>query len=210
MQEATFSPPIRDLGRNDSRVRLGVLSSGNGSNFEAIVAATRTGALNAEVAVVVVNNPQAGTIARAERLAIPSVLVNHRDYTSREGFDDAVVHALKTHNVDWVIMAGWMRISTRTLIDAFPDRIVNLHPSLLPSFPGYDAIGQALRAGVRFTGCTVHIVRVEVDSGPIIAQACVLVDEHDTAEMLATRIHAAEHRLYPPAIGHAIALHQTR
>jgi phosphoribosylglycinamide formyltransferase-1 len=181
-------------------LRLGVLASGSGSNFEAIAQAIAQRQLNAQIQVMIYNNPQAKAAARAERLGIAAELLNHRQFPSREALDQAIIDQLKRYDVEWVIMAGWMRVVTDVLINAFPDRILNLHPSLLPSFPGARAVEQALAAGVKVTGCTVHYVRLEVDSGPIIMQAAVPVLPDDTPDTLHQRIQVQEHRIFPRAI----------
>jgi phosphoribosylglycinamide formyltransferase-1 len=184
----------------DRRLRLGVMASGNGSNFEALVGACRRGELAAEVVLLAVNNPGCGAVARAERLGIPIQLHDHRQAASREGLDDALAASFRTVNADLVVMAGWMRIVTQRLIDAFPDRLVNIHPSLLPSFRGVDGVGQALAAGVTLTGCTAHLVRLEVDGGPILVQAAVPVVAGEDRAALARRIQAQEHRILPLAV----------
>jgi phosphoribosylglycinamide formyltransferase 1 len=181
-------------------LRLGVMASGAGSNLEAIAQAIADQRLHAQIQVVIYNNPEAQAAARADCWGIPSVLLNHREFTSREALDQAIVQVLQQHQVDWVIMAGWMRVVTHVLLDAFPDRVLNLHPSLLPSFPGVRAVEQALAAGVKITGCTVHLVRLTVDSGPIIIQAAVPVLANDTPETLHQRIQVQEHQIYPMAI----------
>ncbi|NJO39615.1 MAG: phosphoribosylglycinamide formyltransferase [Cyanobacteria bacterium CRU_2_1] len=181
-------------------LNLGIMASGSGSNFEAIAQAIANQDLDAQIRVMVYNNPDAKAAARADRLGIPKVLLNHRKFSSREGLDEAIVTTMRQYQVDWVIMAGWMRIITPVLIDAFPGRILNIHPSLLPSFPGASAIEQALTSGVKITGCTVHIVELKVDSGPIIMQAAVPVLPNDTIETLHQRIQVQEHRIFPRAI----------
>jgi len=186
---------------------LGILASGSGSNAQAIAEAIAQGSLAARIAVIVYNNPEAGVRLRAETLGIPAVLVNHRDFDSREAFDQAVVKVLKDFGVEWVVMAGWMRRVTEVFLAAYPQRIVNIHPSLLPSFPGVRAVEQALAYGVKITGCTVHWVTLEVDQGPIIAQAAVPVLPDDTPASLHARIQTQEHRLYPRAIAEIIQAH---
>ena len=181
-------------------LRLGVLASGEGSNFEALVQATRSQRLQASVELLVVNHEQCGARARAERLGIPCRWIDHRAFPSREALDDMLIGAFRGVGVDLVVMAGWMRIVSPRLIEAFPDRLLNIHPSLLPSFRGLDAVGQALACGVRITGCTVHLVRPEVDDGPILVQAAVPVHPQDDAPSLAARIHAQEHRILPFAV----------
>ncbi|MFN9057982.1 MAG: phosphoribosylglycinamide formyltransferase [Cyanobacteriota bacterium] len=181
-------------------LRLGVMASGEGSNFEALVQATRNGALQATVELLVVNQGECGARRRAERLGIPCCLLDHRAFANREELDAALIREFQAAAVDLVVMAGWMRIVTPRLIEAFPDRLLNIHPSLLPSFKGLDAVGQALASGVRISGCTVHLVRPEVDSGPILVQAAVPVAPQDDAASLARRIHAQEHRILPLAV----------
>lgn len=176
------------------------MASGNGSNFEALVGACRRGELEAEVVLLAVNNPGCGAVARAERLGIPIQLHDHRQAASREALDDALAASFRAAGVDLVVMAGWMRIVTQRLIDAFPDRLVNIHPSLLPSFRGVDAVGQALAAGVTLSGCTAHLVRLEVDGGPILVQAAVPVLAGEERAALARRIQRQEHRILPLAV----------
>lgn len=181
-------------------LKLGVLASGNGSNFAAVAQAIENGQLNAQIQVLIYNNPSAKAAVKAENRGIPSVLLNHRNYKNREKFDQEIVQILQQYDVEWVIMAGWMRLFTAVLIDAFPDRIINIHPSLLPSFKGINAIEQALAAGVKITGCTVHLACLEMDSGPILMQAAVPILPEDTAETLHARVQIQEHRILPQAI----------
>lgn len=195
--------PFSDL-QLDTPVKLGVMASGSGSNFEAILEAIDKGTLNAEVSVLIYNNPKAKVLARSQRWDIPAVLLNHRDYKTREELDSAIVQTLQDYQVEWVIMAGWMRVVTPVLISAFPNKIINIHPSLLPSFKGIRAIEQALAAGVKITGCTVHLVRAEVDSGPILLQAAVPILPNDTPETLHARIQVQEHSILPHAIAIAV------
>lgn len=176
------------------------MASGEGSNFEALVNATRGGPLQATVALLVVNHGDCGARRRAERLGVPCRLLDHRAFASREDLDGALIREFQAAKVDLVVMAGWMRIVTSRLVEAFPDRLLNIHPSLLPSFKGLDAVGQALASGVRISGCTVHLVRPEVDSGPILAQAAVPVAAEDDARSLAERIHHQEHLILPLAV----------
>ncbi|MBD2106978.1 phosphoribosylglycinamide formyltransferase [Nodosilinea sp. FACHB-13] len=198
---AMISPPLPNAWPQfEQPLKLGVMASGNGSNLEAIAQAISRGDLHAQVQVVVYNNPKAGVAERAARLGLPTVLLNHRQYPGREALDKDIVETLRIHGADWVIMAGWMRCVTSVLIDAFPQRVLNIHPSLLPSFPGLHAIEQALAAGVKVAGCTVHQVELAVDSGPIIMQAVVPVQPGDTSAMLQARVQQQEHRIYPAAI----------
>ena len=195
------SPVLPDnSSSSNSVVILGVLASGSGSNFEAIARAIEQGKLPAKIALVIYNEPDAFAKQRAEKFGIPAILVNHRDYKSRQALDRAIIELLQQHKVDLVIMAGWMRIVTQVLIDAFPERILNIHPSLLPSFKGIHAIAQAFNYGVKITGCTVHLLSLEVDSGKILKQAAVPVLPEDSLEDLQKRIQVQEHIIYPEAI----------
>ncbi|MEB3280481.1 MAG: phosphoribosylglycinamide formyltransferase [Lyngbya sp.] len=183
-----------------SPLKLGILASGSGSNFEAIAQAIAEQKLNAQIQVLIYNNPDAKVVERAKKFGVTSILLNHRHYSKREDLDQDIVKTFNQYEVDWVVMAGWMRIVTPVLIDAFPQKIINLHPSLLPSFPGIRAIEQALEAGVKITGCTVHLVELKVDSGPILMQAAVPVLPDDTAETLHARIQVKEHQILVGAI----------
>ena len=186
-------------------LRIGVMASGNGSNFEALVAACRQGPLAAQVVQLVVNNPDCLARQRAERHGIPCRLLDHRLLRDRQELDRAVAAEFREVQVDLVVMAGWMRIVTPVLIGAFSERLINIHPSLLPSFRGIDAVGQALAAGVRLSGCTAHLVVEEVDAGLILAQAAVPVLPGDDATRLAERIRRQEHRILPLAVALAAA-----
>jgi phosphoribosylglycinamide formyltransferase 1 len=181
-------------------LKLGVMASGSGTNFEALAEAIARGELNAEILVLIYNNPEAKVKSRAEKLGIPAILINHRDYKTRKALDREIVKVLKDYGVEWVIMAGWMRIVTEVLLDNFPNRVINIHPSLLPSFRGINAVEQALAAKVKITGCTVHIASLDVDSGPILIQAAVPILDDDTPETLHARIQIQEHRIFPQAI----------
>jgi phosphoribosylglycinamide formyltransferase-1 len=181
-------------------LRIGVLASGGGTNLQSIIDRCQDGSLAAEIAVVISNNPAAGALARAGSAGIQTLSINHRDFSSREEFDNAVVKALREAGVELVVLAGFMRIISQTFIDAFPERIINIHPALLPAFPGLHVQQQAIDYGARFSGCTVHFVDGGIDTGPIIIQAVVPVLPEDTAEILATRILEQEHRVYPRAI----------
>lgn len=196
------------------RKRVGVLISGRGSNMMALVGASRRPGYPAEIVLVVSNRPEAAGLSWAAREGIPTALVNHAAYAGREDFERDLEAALLDARVDLVCCAGFMRLMTADLVERWRGRMLNIHPSLLPAFKGLDTHARALAAGVRITGCTVHFVAPEMDSGPIIAQAAVPVAGDDTEETLAARILAAEHRLYPLALAQvasgAIALSQNR
>uniref|UniRef100_A0A832HZY4 Phosphoribosylglycinamide formyltransferase n=1 Tax=Eiseniibacteriota bacterium TaxID=2212470 RepID=A0A832HZY4_UNCEI len=179
---------------------LAVLASGNGSNFEALVEAERRGALGGRIVALLCDRPDAGALARARRLGIEALTPPAGRFRTRLEDERPWLDALRARGVEVVLLAGFMRRLHATLLGAFPDRILNIHPSLLPAFPGLDAIGQAWRAGVRVTGCTVHLVNADLDAGAIVAQAAVEVLDDDTPATLEARLHAAEHRLYPAAV----------
>ena len=181
--------------------RLGVLISGRGSNLQSIMDAVATGRLAATIALVVSNNPDAFGLERARLAGIETVTLEQRAFQSRETYDAALVDVLQRYDVGLVCLAGFMRLLGASFVEAFPNRILNIHPSLLPSFPGLHGQLQALRHGVKISGATVHIVTPELDAGPIVLQASVAVEENDTADTLSERILVEEHRIYPEAIG---------
>jgi phosphoribosylglycinamide formyltransferase 1 len=182
-------------------ITLGVLVSGSGTNLQALLDAIGAQTLDARVAVVVSNKEGTGGVERATRAGVPAVVVDHKAYGGREAFDAKVVEALRAHGVEWVVLAGFMRIVTSVLLDAYPMRVINIHPALLPSFPGVDAQRQALDYGVRVSGCTVHFVDAGTDTGPIVAQRAVPVLPGDDVESLRARILTEEHLLLPEALG---------
>jgi phosphoribosylglycinamide formyltransferase-1 len=184
----------------DPITNLGVLISGRGSNLQALIDAVQDGRLNASIGVVISNREDAGGLERARAAGIATRCISHRGWPSRDDFDRALVGELKAHGVGLVCLAGFMRLIGQPLLDAYPDAIVNIHPSLLPAFPGVNAQGQALAHGVKVSGVTVHLVTAELDAGPIIVQRVVPVHDHDTGETLAARILAEEHRAYPEAV----------
>jgi phosphoribosylglycinamide formyltransferase-1 len=175
--------------------------SGRGSNLQSIIDAIASRRLDATIAVVVSNRAEAPALQRARDAGIEAMHLSPRGYADRDGYDRALVEVLEARGVDVVCLAGFMRLVGRPLLAAFPNRILNIHPSLLPSFPGLDAQRQALEHGVRVSGATVHLVNDELDGGPIVLQAAVPVMDSDTVESLAARILVEEHRLYPEAIG---------
>ena len=184
--------------------RLGVLISGRGSNLQAIIDAIGSGRLDATIGVVISNRAEAGGLARARSAGIETRHLDHRRHQRRADYDAALVAALRACDVGLVCLAGFMRLLGPTVIDAFPNAILNVHPSLLPAFPGLEAQRQAWEHGVKVAGATVHFVNADLDAGPIVAQAAVLVQDDDTPESLAGRILVEEHRIYPEAIGRVL------
>ena len=186
---------LRPLSR-----RIAVLISGRGSNLQSILDAIRVGELDATVAVVISNRAEAPGLVRAREAGVDAVCLQPRDYADRDAYERAIVEMLRGFDVGLVCLAGFMRRVGHPLLQAFPNRILNIHPSLLPAFPGLEAQRQALEHGVRVTGATVHVVDAVLDAGPIVLQAPVPVLDHDTVEALSARILVEEHKLYPRAI----------
>ncbi len=181
-------------------MRVAVLISSRGSNMQALVGASKAEGFPAEIVTVLSNNPDAAGLEFAKSHGIPTKVINHRDFEDRESFDEALSEFLSSERVDLICLAGFMRLLTPDFVNRWRDRIVNIHPSLLPAFKGLHVHERALESGTRFTGCTVHYVRPEMDDGPIIAQAVVPILRDDTPETLAARILVEEHRIYPHAL----------
>lgn len=188
------------MGSDPGR-RIGVLISGRGSNLQALIDAVADGRLRAEIAVVISNRADAPGLARAQEAGIEAIAISHRDHPTRHAFENVLVRELRARNVALVCLAGFMRLLGRTFLDAFPNAILNIHPSLLPSFPGVDAQRQAWEHGAKVAGATVHFVSDELDGGPILRQVAVQIDDDDTPETLSARILEVEHRIYPDAVG---------
>lgn len=182
------------------RRRTAILISGRGSNMAALIEAAQLTDYSAEIALVLSNRPEAPGLAFAKAAGIKTTVLSSKGYPSREAFDQALHAMLIDADIDLVCLAGFMRVLSKTFVEAWQDRLINIHPSLLPLFPGLDTHARALAAGVRIHGCTVHFVRAEVDRGPIIAQAAVPVLSADTTETLAERVLSAEHKIYPLAL----------
>ncbi len=182
------------------KLRLAVLASGGGTNLQSIIDRCGQGLLDADICLVISNNPGAGALERATRTGIKTACINHREFDSREDFDQAVIATLQEAKIELVVLAGFMRIISAPFLRAFPQKIINIHPSLLPSFPGLHVQQKALDYGAKISGCTVHFVDDGVDTGPIIVQAVVPIHPDDSEESLAARILEQEHKIYPQAI----------
>jgi len=181
-------------------LKLGVLISGSGSNLQSIIDHIEKGSLNAVIKIVISNNPEAYGITRAKKHGLPVLILKHEDFKTREDFDLELIKILQSNDVQLVVLAGFMRILTSLFLREFPQRIINIHPALLPAFPGTHVQKKTLDYGVKFSGCTVHFVDKGVDTGPIIIQSVLPVLDDDTEETLAARILKEEHRIYPQAI----------
>jgi phosphoribosylglycinamide formyltransferase-1 len=184
----------------ERRIRIGVLISGSGTNLQAIIDACSEGRIPGEVVVVVSNKQDAYGLVRAEKAGAAAVWIDRTAYDTFKGYNDAILDALVEHEVDLVVMAGYMRLLGTQVLDAYPNAVLNIHPALLPSFPGASGIHDAWDYGVKVTGVTVHFANEEFDKGPIIAQEAVAVAEGDTIQTLEEKIHEVEHRIYPEAI----------
>jgi len=184
--------------------RIAVLISGRGSNLQALIDAIAGGRLDARIAVVVSNRPDAQGLERARAAGIETLTLNHREFPSREAFEEALVRELRARDVALVCLAGFMRLLGPTFLDAFPDAILNIHPSLLPAFPGVDAPRQAWDHGVKVAGATVHFVTGELDGGPIVLQSAIALVDDDTPDTLAAGILAQEHGIYPEAVSRVL------
>jgi phosphoribosylglycinamide formyltransferase-1 len=191
---------LRGAQLRGARLKIGVLISGRGSNLQALIDSCVRPDYPAEIALVIANRADALGIERARQAGLPALVIPHRDFADRGSFDAALDNALRQAGAELVCNAGFMRILTAWFVERWRDRQINIHPSLLPAFPGLHTHERALAAGVRFTGCTVHFVRSAMDTGPIIAQAVVPVRQDDDADRLAARVLAAEHRLFPLAL----------
>ena len=187
------------------RSRLGVLISGRGSNLQALIHAIERGELDAEIGVVISNRSSAGGLDLARAAGIETMVLDHRQFATREDYDERLAQELHARSVTLICLAGFMRLVSPRLLDAFPEAVLNIHPSLLPSFPGVDAQQQALAHGVKVTGATVHLVTSELDAGPIVLQAAVPVQDDDTIATLSQRILVEEHRIYPAAVAVVLA-----
>ena len=183
-----------------SPVNLAIFASGKGSNFSAIVKAIKQGQIKVKSVILVCDQPEALVIKRAQIAKIPVILIRRQDFSNRSDFEDAIIQRLKSYKINLITLAGFMRILSASFVKLYPNRIMNIHPSLLPDFKGAQAIKDAFRHKAAFTGVTVHFIDAEVDNGPIILQQKVNINKRDSLASLERRIHALEHKLYPQAI----------
>ncbi|KAA6473967.1 phosphoribosylglycinamide formyltransferase [Bacillus swezeyi] len=186
--------------------KFAVFASGSGTNFEAILRKMKEENWDAEIVLVVCDKPQAKVLERAEKAGIPSFAFRPKSFENKEAFERIIVEQLHLHGAEWIVLAGYMRLIGNTLLSAFRNKIINIHPSLLPAFPGIDAIGQAYRSGVKAAGITVHYVDEGMDTGPIIAQRALELEKDETLESLEEKIHKLEHELYPEVIKELLEL----
>jgi phosphoribosylglycinamide formyltransferase-1 len=200
VKESGTLPRDEPRTANSESRRLGVLISGRGSNLQALIDAVADGTLDAQIAVVISNKANVAGLDRARTAGIDTVVLDHRRFASRDEYDAEIARELRASGVSLVCLAGFMRLIGTPLLEAFPNAILNVHPSLLPAFPGVDAQRQALEHGVKVSGATVHLVTGELDAGPIVLQSAVPVRDNDTVDLLSARILIEEHRIYPEAV----------
>ena len=181
-------------------MNIAVFASGRGTNFGAIIRAVKKGKIKANLALLVCDNPKAGAVARAKRAGIKVALVKREDFSTKKDFEDKIIQHLAENNIDLVVLAGFMRLLSPELVSRYKNKILNIHPALLPSFKGVHGIEDTFNYGVRVAGVTVHFVDERMDHGPIVLQAAVKIEENDTLESLEAKIHKIEHKLYPEAI----------
>lgn len=186
--------------KGDVMTKIAIFASGSGSNFQAIVEAVNAGKVLASIEMLVCDQPEAYCVTRAKELGVPSLTFRPKDYSSKTAYEEDVLSTLRERSVEWIILAGYMRLIGPVLLEAYPNRILNIHPSLLPAFPGKDAVGQAMAAGVKVSGVTIHYVDAGMDTGPIIAQEAIIIEDGDDSARVHEKIQQVEHRLYPAII----------
>ena len=198
-----ISPEISEFRRFSPKLKIGVLASGNGTNFQELINLSEKGELDIDIKVLITNNDEAGCIKRAESVKIPHKIIRGKDYSQTELFELEIINTLIDYNVELIVMAGWMKIVTPFFINKFKNKIINIHTSLLPSYKGGSAIKDAILNGSKITGCSVHFVEEEVDSGALIMQAALSIRDDDDIESLSKRIHMLEHKILPHSISQA-------
>ncbi|MDC3147164.1 phosphoribosylglycinamide formyltransferase [Prochlorococcus sp. AH-716-I09] len=198
-----ISPEISEFRRFSPKLKIGVLASGNGTNFQELINLSENGELDIDIKVLITNKDDAGCIKRADSAKIPHRIIRGKDFLEKELFELEIINTLIKFDVELIVMAGWMKIVTPFFINKFKNKIINIHPSLLPSYKGGSAIKDSLLNGSKITGCSVHFVAEEVDSGSLIMQAALSIRDDDDIDSLSKRIHILEHKILPQSISHA-------
>ena len=198
-----ISPEISEFRRFSPKLRIGVLASGEGTNFQELIDLSKKGAFDIEIKVLITNKGSAGCINRAEMVKIPHKIIRGKDFAQKELFELEIINTLVDYDVELVVMAGWMKIVSQLFINKFKNKIINIHPSLLPAYKGSSAIKDSLLNGSKITGCSVHFVEEEVDSGSLIIQAALSIKDEDNMESLSKKIKFLEHKILPHSISHA-------
>ena len=198
-----ISPEISEFRRFSPKLKIGVLASGEGTNFQELINLSEKGEFDIEIKVLITNKEDAGCIERAENAKLPYKIIRNKDFTKKELFELEIINTLINYDVELVVMAGWMKIITPFFINKFKNKIINIHPSLLPAYKGGSAIKDSILSGSKITGCSVHFVDEEVDSGSLIMQAALSIRDDDDVDTLSKRIHMLEHKILPLSISHA-------
>ena len=198
-----ISPKISEFRKFSPKLKIGVLASGKGTNFQELINLSEKGELDIDIKVLITNKDEAGCIKRAENKNIPHKIIRGKDFLQKELFELEIVNTLINFDVELIVMAGWMKIMSSKFVNSFKNKIINIHPSLLPSFKGNNAVIEAIRSGSKITGCSVHFVEPEVDSGSLIMQAALSISNEDTVETITKKIHLLEHKILPLSISQA-------
>ena len=198
-----ISPEISEFRKFSPKLKIGVLATGKGTNFQELINLSEKGELDIDIKVLITNKDDAGCIKRAESVKIPHKIIRGEDFSQKDLFELEIINTLNNFDVELIVMAGWMKIVTPFFINKFKNKIINIHPSLLPSYKGSSAIKDAILNGSKITGCSVHFVEEEVDSGSLIMQAALSIRDDDNIESLSKRIHILEHKILPHSISHA-------
>ncbi len=198
-----ISPGIQKYNKFSPKLRIGVLASGEGTNFQVLIDLSKKNKFDIEIITLICNKKNAGCIKRAQEFNIPYKIINESNFSNKNDFEDEIISNLKSNNVELVVMAGWMKIVSEKFVNSFKNKIINIHPSLLPSYKGMSPVKDALAKKALITGCTVHFVEKEVDSGDLIIQGAVKIESKDNLESLTKKIHSLEHKILPQAISKA-------
>ena len=198
-----ISPEISKLRNFSPKLKIAILASGEGSNFQELINLSNSNKFDIDIRLLITNNSEAGCLLRAKKSNIPYKIVKLSDYENKEFFEEEIINTIKKHDIELVVMAGWMKIMSPKFVNSFKNKIINIHPSLLPSFKGNNAIKQAITSGSKITGCSVHFVESEVDSGSLIMQAALSISDQDNIDSITKKIHFIEHEILPLSISQA-------
>ena len=198
-----ISPNISNTIGFSPKLRIAILASGNGSNFQELINLSKSNQFDIDIKILISNNSDARCILRAKKSNIDYKIINNTDYENKEYFENEIIKTIKKYDIELIVMAGWMRIMSSNFVNTFKNKIINIHPSLLPSFKGNNAIKEAINSGSKITGCSVHFVSPEVDSGALIMQAALSISNNDNLETITKKIHYLEHRILPLSISQA-------
>ncbi len=198
-----ISPEITQLREFSPKLKIAILASGEGSNFQELINLSKSNRFDIDIKILITNKSSAGCISRAQNSNISYKVIKGSDYENRDYFEDEIINTIKKHDIELVVMAGWMKIMSSKFVNAFKNKIINIHPSLLPSFKGSNAIKEAIRNDSKITGCSVHFVEAEVDSGSLIMQAALSISDKDDIESITKKIHLLEHKILPLSISQA-------